>query len=144
MQPPPPQFGSTHLWVSLWWLCSWTLGILFPVAPGFEHGEVSPLQYAASGKHHSSVRDKNCNSLSPVTTGSLLWEKTLGVSMMKTLPRRLQGKGTWTKVSLKCQQNSDPLTPLTGTQNRLLHFYWRIFWFEASCIRQILLRGWGS
>lgn len=41
MQPPPPQFGNTYLWVSLWRLSSWTLGILLPMAPGFEHGEVS-------------------------------------------------------------------------------------------------------
>ena len=116
--------------------CPWLLAL------SMERSHLSRMQHQANITVQWGF--KNCNPLSSVTTGSLLWEKTLGVSMMKTLPRQLQGKGTRTKLSLKCRQNSDPLTPLTGTQNRLLHFHWRIFSFEASCIRQILLRGWGS
>lgn len=107
MQPPTSWCGSARLWVPTWWLSSWILGTLLLVASAFEHGEVSSLQYAASGNHHSSMKVENCNSLSPVTTGSLLLEETLGVSTMKTLPRRLQRKGTWTKVSLTRWQNSD-------------------------------------
>ena len=96
-----------------------------------QRGLTSP--YAALSKHPSSKKVKNCNSLSPVTSGRL------GVGRMKTLPGRLQGKGTLTEVSSQCWQNSD-LHPSTASQNP--GFASIVTGeFDASCKRQVSLGG---
>lgn len=93
------------------WLSSWILGFWMLVAPTFEHGEVSPLQFPAFSL--------------PSHNRSLSSEETLGVGMMKHYPgdyreREYRQRWAWNVGRTK---NS---TPLTGTQNRSLHFHGRI------------------